>query len=333
MRKIFRNSLLMNCFGSKKSGEVIGIDLGTTNSCVALMEGSTPKVIENAEGARTTPSVIAFTKDGERLIGAAAKRQAVTNSENTVFATKRLIGRRFDDSSVQHDAKNMPYKIVKHSSGDAWIEAMGKSYSPSQMGAFVLGKMKETAESYLGQKVNRAVITVPAYFNDSQRQSTKDAGVIAGLDVERIINEPTAAAIAYGMEKKEDKIIAVYDLGGGTFDISILEISQGVIEVKATNGDTSCGGEDVDGIVQRHLLEEFQKQSGINVEKDKTAIQRLREASEKAKIELSQSTQTEINLPFLTADASGPKHFIYKITRAKLESLTDDFLKKTIKPC
>ena len=276
---------------------------------------------------------MAFTKDGEKLVGAAAKRQAVTNSENTVFATKRLIGRRFDDPSVQTDKKNMPYKIVKHSSGDAWVEVQGKPYSPSQIGAFTLMKMKETAESYLGSTVDTAVVTVPAYFNDSQRQATKDAGKIAGLNVERIINEPTAAAMAYGVEKKEDKTIAVYDLGGGTFDISILEISSGVIEVKATNGDTSCGGEDIDGIVQRFLLEEFKKQSGIDVSKDKTAIQRLREAAEKAKIELSQSQQTEVNLPFLTADASGPKHFIHKLTRAKLEALTDDFLKKTIKPC
>jgi molecular chaperone DnaK len=245
---------IMQGFSSKKGEAIIGIDLGTTNSCVAMMEGQTPKVIENAEGSRTTPSVIAFTKDGERLVGAAAKRQAITNSENTVFATKRLIGRRFDDKSVQNDAKNMPYKIIKHNSGDAWIEVKGQGYSPSQMGAFVLMKMKETAESYVGKNVSRAVVTVPAYFNDSQRQATKDAGKISGLEVERIINEPTAAALAYGMEKKEDKIIAVYDLGGGTFDISILEISQGVIEVKATNGDTSCGGEDIDGIVQKHLL-------------------------------------------------------------------------------
>ncbi len=320
-------------FSKGKGGAIIGIDLGTTNSCVAVMEGSTPKVIENAEGNRTTPSVVAFTKEGEKIVGAAAKRQAITNSENTVFATKRLIGRRYDDPSVQNDRKNMPYKIIKHSSGDAWVEVQGKPYSPSQMGAFVLMKMKETAESYLGKGVDRAVITVPAYFNDSQRQATKDAGKIAGLEVERIINEPTAAALAYGMEKKEDKTIAVYDLGGGTFDISILEISQGVIEVKATNGDTSCGGEDIDGIVQRFLLEEFKKQSGVDVSKDKTANQRLREAAEKAKIELSQSTQTEVNLPFLTADASGPKHFIFKLTRAKLEGLTDDFLKRTVKPC
>lgn len=276
---------------------------------------------------------MAFTKDGEKLVGAAAKRQAVTNSENTIFATKRMIGRRFDDPIVIKDAKNMPFKIIKNNSGDAWVESMGKQYSPSQIGAFVLMKMKETSESYLGKNVSRAVVTVPAYFNDSQRQATKDAGKISGLNVERIINEPTAAALSYGMEKKDDKTIAVYDLGGGTFDISILEISQGVIEVKATNGDTACGGEDVDGIIQGHLLQEFKKQSGLDVSADKTANQRLREAAEKAKIELSQSTQTEVNLPFLTADASGPKHFIYKITRAKLESLTDSFLKKTIKPC
>ena len=334
MFRVFsRGAASLFSFSKGKGGAIIGIDLGTTNSCVAVMEGSTPKVIENAEGNRTTPSVVAFSKEGEKIVGAAAKRQAITNSENTVFATKRLIGRRFDDPSVQNDRKNMPYKIIKHSSGDAWVEVQGKPYSPSQMGAFVLMKMKETAESYLGKTVERAVITVPAYFNDSQRQATKDAGKIAGLEVERIINEPTAAALAYGMEKKEDKTIAVYDLGGGTFDISILEISQGVIEVKATNGDTSCGGEDIDGIVQRFLLEEFKKQSGIDVSKDRTANQRLREAAEKAKIELSQSTQTEVNLPFLTADASGPKHFIFKLTRAKLEALTDDFLKRTVKPC
>ena len=334
MFRVFsRGASSLFSFSKGKGGAIIGIDLGTTNSCVAVMEGSTPKVIENAEGSRTTPSVVAFSKEGEKIVGAAAKRQAITNSENTVFATKRLIGRRFDDPSVQNDRKNMPYKIIKHSSGDAWVEVQGKPYSPSQMGAFVLMKMKETAESYLGKTVDRAVVTVPAYFNDSQRQATKDAGKISGLEVERIINEPTAAALAYGMEKKEDKTIAVYDLGGGTFDISILEISQGVIEVKATNGDTSCGGEDIDGIVQRFLLEEFKKQSGIDVSKDKTANQRLREAAEKAKIELSQSTQTEVNLPFLTADASGPKHFIFKLTRAKLEGLTDDFLKRTVKPC
>lgn len=277
--------------------------------------------------------MIAFTNEGERLVGAAAKRQAITNSENTVFATKRMIGRRFDDPSVQHDAKQMPYKIIRHSSGDAWVQVKGKDYSPSQMGAFVLIKMKETAEAYLGKTVDRAVVTVPAYFNDSQRQATKDAGKIAGLEVERIINEPTAAALAYGMDKKAEQTIAVYDLGGGTFDISILEINNGVVEVKATNGDTACGGEDIDGIVQKFLLDEFKKQSGLDVSKDRTAIQRLREAAEKAKIELSQSTQTEVNLPFLTADASGPKHFIYKMTRGKLESLTDDFLKRTIKPC
>ena len=276
---------------------------------------------------------MALTKDGEKLVGAPAKRQAITNSENTVYASKRLIGRRFDDQAVQGDKKNMSYKIIKHSSGDAWVEMQGKSYSPSQIGAFVLTKMKETAESYLGKNVDRAVITVPAYFNDSQRSATKDAGQIAGLKVERIINEPTAAALAYGMEKRQNQTIAVYDLGGGTFDISILENMEGVLEVKATNGDTSCGGEDIDGIVQRFLLDEFKKQSGLDVSKDKTAIQRLREAAEKAKIELSQSTQTEVNLPFLTADASGPKHFIFKLTRAKLEGLTDDFLKKTVKPC
>ena len=329
----FLSKRLLQPFASAGKGPIIGIDLGTTNSCVALMEGSTSKVIENAQGNRTTPSVVALTKDGEKLVGAPAKRQAITNSENTVYASKRLIGRRFDDQAVQGDKKNMSYKIIKHSSGDAWVEMQGKSYSPSQIGAFVLTKMKETAESYLGKNVDRAVITVPAYFNDSQRSATKDAGQIAGLKVERIINEPTAAALAYGMEKRQNQTIAVYDLGGGTFDISILENMEGVLEVKATNGDTSCGGEDIDGIVQRFLLDEFKKQSGLDVSKDKTAIQRLREAAEKAKIELSQSTQTEVNLPFLTADASGPKHFIFKLTRAKLEGLTDDFLKKTVKPC
>jgi molecular chaperone DnaK len=301
---------------SKGNGAIIGIDLGTTNSCVAVMEGSTPKVIENADGDRTMPSIVAFTKDGEKIVGAAAKRQAHLNPQNTVFATKRLIGRRYDDPAVQRDLKNMPFKIIKHSSGDAWVELQGKSYSPSQIGAFVLMKMKETAESYLGKTVDRAVVTVPAYFNDSQRQATKDAGKISGMEVERIINEPTAAALAYGMENKEDKVIAVYDLGGGTFDISILEISKGVIEVKATNGDTACGGEDIDGIVQTSLLEAFKKQSGLDLTKDKTAIQRLRAAAEKAKIELSMSTQTEVNLPFLAADASGPKHFVYRLTRA-----------------
>ena len=316
-----------------RSEYVIGIDLGTTNSCVAVMEGSTPKVIENAEGMRTTPSVVAFTDDGQRLVGAPAKRQAVTNPENTLFATKRLIGRRFDDPMVQKDAKNLPYKIVRNVNGDAWVQAKGQSYSPSQIGAYVLGKMKETAEAYLGKTVGKAVITVPAYFNDSQRQSTKDAGKIAGLEVMRIINEPTAAALSYGLDKSDGKIIAVYDLGGGTFDISILELSQGVFEVKSTNGDTSCGGEDVDALVQSWIINEFKTQNKVDISKDKMALQRVREAAEKAKIELSSTMQTEINLPYLTADASGPKHCNLKLTRAKLENICDEFLKRTVKPC
>jgi molecular chaperone DnaK len=313
--------------------KVIGIDLGTTNSCVAVMEGKTPKVIENAEGMRTTPSMVAFTDDGEIIVGLPAKRQAVTNPENTFFAIKRLIGRRWDDPMVEKDKKLVPYKIVKASNGDAWVESHGKQYSPSQISAFILQKMKETAEAYLGQKVEQAVITVPAYFNDAQRQATKDAGKIAGLDVLRIINEPTAAALAYGLEKKEGKTIAVYDLGGGTFDISILEIGDGVFEVKSTNGDTFLGGEDFDMRIVDYLANEFKKESGIDLRGDKLALQRLKEAAEKAKIELSSTTQTEINLPFITADKSGPKHLTMKLTRAKLESLVDDLIQKTIGPC
>jgi len=313
--------------------KVIGIDLGTTNSCVAVMEGKTPKVIENAEGMRTTPSMVAFTDDGETIVGLPAKRQAVTNPENTFFAIKRLIGRRWDDPMVEKDKKLVPYKIVRADNGDAWVESHGKKYSPSQISAFILQKMKETAESYLGQKVEQAVITVPAYFNDAQRQATKDAGKIAGLEVLRIINEPTAAALAYGLEKKEGKTIAVYDLGGGTFDISILEIGDGVFEVKSTNGDTFLGGEDFDMRIVDYLANEFKKESGIDLRGDKLALQRLKEAAEKAKIELSSTTQTEINLPFITADKSGPKHLTMKLTRAKLESLVDDLIQKTIGPC
>jgi molecular chaperone DnaK len=313
--------------------KVIGIDLGTTNSCVAVMEGKTPKVIENAEGMRTTPSMVAFTDDGEVIVGLPAKRQAVTNPENTFFAIKRLIGRRYEDPMVEKDKKLVPYKIVKAANGDAWVESHGKQYSPSQISAFILQKMKETAEAHLGQKVEQAVITVPAYFNDAQRQATKDAGKIAGLEVLRIINEPTAAALAYGLEKKEGKTIAVYDLGGGTFDISILEIGDGVFEVKSTNGDTFLGGEDFDMRIVDYLANEFKKESGIDLRGDKLALQRLKEAAEKAKIELSSTTQTEINLPFITADKSGPKHLTMKLTRAKLESLVDDLIQKTIGPC
>jgi molecular chaperone DnaK len=314
--------------------KVIGIDLGTTNSCVAVMEGRNPKVIENAEGVRTTPSIVAFNDDGERLVGLPAKRQAVTNPENTFFAIKRLIGRRYDDPMVEKDKKLVPYQIVNGDNGDAWVESRGKKYSPSQISAFILQKMKETAEAYLGEKVEQAVITVPAYFNDAQRQATKDAGKIAGLEVLRIINEPTAAALAYGLDKKgESKTIAVYDLGGGTFDISILEIGDGVFEVKSTNGDTFLGGEDFDMRLVDYLANEFKKESGIDLRGDKLALQRLKEAAEKAKIELSSTTQTEINLPFITADASGPKHLTMKLTRAKLESLVDDLIQKTIGPC
>jgi molecular chaperone DnaK len=312
---------------------VIGIDLGTTNSCVAVMEGKTPKVIENAEGARTTPSIVAFNADGEQLVGQPAKRQAVTNPENTFFAIKRLIGRRYDDPMVEKDKKLVPYKIIRADNGDAWVEARGQKYAPSQISAYVLTKMKETAERYLGEPVSQAVITVPAYFNDSQRQATKDAGKIAGLEVLRIINEPTAAALAYGLDKKEAGTIAVYDLGGGTFDISILEIGDGVFEVKSTNGDTFLGGEDFDMRIVDYLADEFRKDQGIDLRRDKLALQRLKEAAEKAKIELSSSTQTEINLPFISADASGPKHLTMKLTRAKLESLVDDLIQKTVEPC
>lgn len=314
-------------------GKVIGIDLGTTNSCVAVMDGKTPKVIENAEGMRTTPSIVALTDDDERLVGQPAKRQAVTNPEKTIFAVKRLIGRRYDDPTVEKDKKLVPYKIVKASNGDAWVEADGKTYSPSQISAFILQKMKETAEAHLGQKVDQAVITVPAYFNDAQRQATKDAGKIAGLEVLRIINEPTAAALAYGLDKSKQGTIAVYDLGGGTFDVSILEIGDGVFEVKSTNGDTFLGGEDFDMRLVGYLADEFQKEQGINLRNDKLALQRLKEAAEKAKIELSSTTQTEVNLPFITADASGPKHLTMKLTRAKFEALVDDLVQKTIEPC
>jgi molecular chaperone DnaK len=314
--------------------KVIGIDLGTTNSCVAVMEGKNPKVIENAEGMRTTPSMVAFTEDSERLVGLPAKRQAVTNPENTFFAIKRLIGRRYDDPMVEKDKKLVPYQIVRADNGDAWVESRGTKYSPSQISAFILQKMKETAEAYLGEKVDQAVITVPAYFNDAQRQATKDAGKIAGLEVLRIINEPTAAALAYGLDKKgANKTIAVYDLGGGTFDISILEIGDGVFEVKSTNGDTFLGGEDFDMRLVDYLANEFKKESGIDLRGDKLALQRLKEAAEKAKIELSSTTQTEINLPFITADKTGPKHLTMKLTRAKLESLVDDLIQKTIGPC
>lgn len=315
-------------------GAVIGIDLGTTNSCVAVMEGKQAKVIENSEGSRTTPSVVAFTKDGERLVGMPAKRQAVTNSANTFYATKRLIGRRFEDPEVKKDMNNVSYKIVKASNGDAWVQGSdGKMYSPSQIGAFVLVKMKETADAYLNTKVKNAVITVPAYFNDSQRQATKDAGQISGLNVLRVINEPTAAALAYGMDKTEDRIIAVYDLGGGTFDISILEIQKGVFEVKSTNGDTFLGGEDFDNLLVNHLVSEFKKEQGIDITKDPMAMQRLKEAAEKAKIELSSSLQTDINLPYLTMDSSGPKHMNLKLSRSKFENLVGDLIKRTVQPC
>jgi len=317
----------------RQFSKAIGIDLGTTNSCVAVLEGGQPKVIENAEGMRTTPSYVAFSEDGERLVGIAAKRQAVTNPENTLYATKRLIGRRFEDPDTKKDMKILSYKIVKAQNGDAWVESKGKHYSPSQIGAFVLGKMKETAEAYLGGQVQKAVVTVPAYFNDSQRQATKDAGQISGLQVERIINEPTAAALAYGADKSEGKVIAVYDLGGGTFDISILEIAQGVFEVKATNGDTSLGGEDFDNALQNYILDEFKKETGIDLKFDKTALQRVREAAEKAKVELSSSTQTQINQPYITADQTGPKHLNMKLTRAKFEQITDSLVNKTKGPC
>ena len=313
--------------------KVIGIDLGTTNSCVAVMEGGKPKVIENAEGARTTPSIVAFAKDGERLIGQPAKRQAVTNPDNTVFAVKRLIGRRFDDPVTKKDTELVPYPIVKGQNGDAWVKVGGEDYSPSQISAFTLQKMKETAESYLGETVSQAVITVPAYFNDAQRQATKDAGKIAGLEVLRIINEPTAAALAYGLEKNDGKTIAVYDLGGGTFDISILEIGDGVFEVKATNGDTFLGGEDFDSKIVQYLADEFKKAEGIDLTKDKLALQRLKEAAEKAKIELSSAQTTEVNLPFITADQNGPKHLVKQISRSDLERLVEDLIQRTLEPC
>ena len=313
--------------------KIIGIDLGTTNSCVAIMEGSQAKVLENAEGTRTTPSVVAFTDDKEKLIGQPAKRQAVTNPENTIFAVKRLIGRNFDDPTVKKDIEAAPFKIVNSEKGDAWIEAKGEKYSPSQISAFILQKMKETAEKYLGQAVTKAVITVPAYFNDAQRQATKDAGKIAGLEVLRIINEPTAASLAYGLDKKQNKKIAVYDLGGGTFDVSILELGDGVFEVKSTNGDTFLGGEDFDNAVVEYLISEFKKDSGIDLKSDKLALQRLKEAAEKAKIELSAAEQTDINLPFITADKTGPKHINLKMTRAKLEALVEELIARTIPPC
>jgi molecular chaperone DnaK len=313
--------------------KVIGIDLGTTNSCIAIMDGKDVRVVENSEGARTTPSIVAFSDSGERLVGQAAKRQAVTNPTNTFFAVKRLIGRRFDDPMVSKDKGMVPYDIVRGDNGDAWVEARGEKYAPSQISAFVLGKMKETAEAFLGEKVTQAVITVPAYFNDSQRQATKDAGRIAGLEVLRIINEPTAAALAYGLDKKKSGTIAVYDLGGGTFDISVLEIGDGVFEVKSTNGDTFLGGEDFDLRVIDYLADEFKRDQGIDLRKDKLALQRLKEAAEKAKIELSSAKETEVNLPFITADASGPKHLVMKLTRAKLESLVEELIARTLDPC
>jgi molecular chaperone DnaK len=314
--------------------KIIGIDLGTTNSCVAIMDGAQPKVLENAEGVRTTPSIVAFTESGEKLVGLPAKRQAVTNPENTFFSVKRLIGKSFDDSNLKKEIQGLPYKVIKSDNGtDAWVQSRDKKYSPSQISAFILMKMKESAEKYLGSEVKQAVITVPAYFNDAQRQATKDAGKIAGLEVLRIINEPTAAALAYGLDKKKAKTIAVYDLGGGTFDISVLELGDGVFEVKSTNGNTSLGGDDFDAVVTDYIIEEFKKESGINLKTDKLALQRIREAAEKAKIELSSLAQTEVNLPFITADKSGPKHVNLKITRAKLEALTAALIEKTIEPC
>lgn len=314
-------------------GKVIGIDLGTTNSCVSIMDGSKPKVVENSEGARTTPSIVGFADEGERLVGQPAKRQAVTNPADTLFAIKRLIGRTFDDPTTQKDKDMVPYDIVKSDGGDAWVEAKGEKYSPSQISAMILQKMKETAESYLGEDVDQAVITVPAYFNDAQRQATKDAGKIAGLEVLRIINEPTAAALAYGLDKEDGHTIAVFDLGGGTFDVSILEIGDGVFEVKSTNGDTFLGGEDFDMRLVDYLADEFKKENTVDLRQDKMALQRLKEAAEKAKIELSSSSQTEVNLPFITADASGPKHLQIKLTRAKLESLVEDLVQRTLEPC
>ncbi|KAL2609026.1 hypothetical protein R1flu_027599 [Riccia fluitans] len=328
----YRRNLLRSYSVKSGGSDVIGIDLGTTNSCVAVMEGKMPKVIENSEGARTTPSVVAFTPKGERLVGTPAKRQAVTNPTNTLFGTKRLIGRQYDDPLTAKEAKMVPFKIVRGSNGDAWVEAGGQQYSPSQVGAFILGKMKETAESYLGRPVSKAVITVPAYFNDAQRQATKDAGRIAGLDVLRIINEPTAASLSYGMDKKEG-LVAVFDLGGGTFDVSILEISGGVFEVKATNGDTFLGGEDFDNHLLRYLVDDFKKEQGIDLSSDRLALQRLREAAEKAKCELSSTPQTDINLPFITADASGAKHLNVTLTRAKFEALVRDLIERTKQPC
>ncbi|WP_340108414.1 molecular chaperone DnaK [Pikeienuella sp. HZG-20] len=313
--------------------KVIGIDLGTTNSCVAIMDGATPKVVENAEGTRTTPSIVAFTESGERLVGQSAKRQAVTNPENTLFAVKRLIGRRYEDKAVAKDKEMVPFAIVKGGNGDAWVESRGEKYSPSQISAFILQKMKETAEAYLGESVTQAVITVPAYFNDAQRQATKDAGKIAGLEVLRIINEPTAAALAYGLDKEGDKTIVVYDLGGGTFDISVLEIGDGLFQVQSTNGDTFLGGEDFDLRLVDYLADEFKKENSVDLRTDKLALQRLKEAAEKAKIELSSTTQTEINLPYITADATGPKHLTLKLTRAKLESIVEDLIKRTLEPC
>ncbi|OAQ31541.1 heat shock protein 70 precursor [Linnemannia elongata AG-77] len=328
-----RNPALQRRAYSAIQGPVIGIDLGTTNSCVSVMEGKVPRVIENAEGARTTPSVVAFTKEGEMVVGQAAKRQAVVNPENTIYATKRLIGRKFSDPAVQHDIKTVSYKIVKADNGDAWVEARGKKYSPSQISAFILGKMKDTADGYLGKKVKHAVITVPAYFNDAQRQATKDAGTIAGLDVLRVINEPTAAALAFGLDKTKDKTVAVYDLGGGTFDISILEIQNGVFEVKSTNGDTALGGEDFDALLVKFVIDEFKKEQGIDISNDRMAIQRIREGVEKAKIELSSTVQTDINLPYITADATGPKHINFKLTRSKFEELVGELIRRTISPC
>ncbi|RIB15276.1 heat shock protein 70 family [Gigaspora rosea] len=331
--KTNRLNFIPRTLNSKVQGHVIGIDLGTTNSCVAIMEGKTPRVIENAEGGRTTPSVVAFTKEGELLVGLPAKRQAVVNPENTFFATKRLIGRKFKDSEVQKDIGHVPYKIVEHSNNDAWLESRGKRYSPAQIGGFTVGKMKETAESYLGKSVKNSVITVPAYFNDSQRQATKDAGQIAGLNVLRVINEPTAAALAYGLDKAGDNVIAVYDLGGGTFDISILEIHKGVFEVKSTNGNTHLGGEDFDSKLVKHIVDSFKKEEGVDLSNDRMAIQRIREAAEKAKIELSSTLQTDINLPFITATNAGPKHISMKLTRANFESLTKDLIEMTVTPC
>jgi len=334
LKSVLKKQVSQTRFYSEKvQGQVIGIDLGTTNSCVAVMDGKNAKVIENAEGQRTTPSIVAFGKEGELIVGTPAKRQAVVNPEHTLFATKRLIGRQFNDAAVQADLKTVSYKIVKHTNGDAWVEARSKKYSPSQIGGFVLQKMKETAEGFLGKDVKNAVVTVPAYFNDAQRQATKDAGAIAGLNVLRVINEPTAAALAFGVDKSEDHVVAVYDLGGGTFDISILEIQKGVFEVKSTNGDTHLGGEDFDNLLVTHFVEKFKKENGIDISKDRMALQRIREACEKAKIELSSTVSTEINLPFITADASGPKHILDSISRSQFEALTAKLMDRTIEPC